>query len=283
MSVKIGLDELHFAEITEDENGYESYGIPQRIAGAITASLAINTAETQLRADGECIDTVTVFDGGTISINVCDIGADIAAKLLGARIDKNGVLVQAKENKPKAVAIGFRSLKSDGNYKFVWLYRVVFGVPATEHNTNGETVSFTTQRIEGKIYRRNRPDSVGESVWKTEFDTSNRITDMAAVMTSYSKNNILVQASQAMLAQANQSEQGVLHLLRGADDANGKALEKLSSGYRINRARDDYGRLMLYKVALYWFSHVYEPDEDYVYAENIQEAESAIRETDMTE
>ena len=283
MSTKIGLDELHFAAITEDENGYESYGVPQRIAGAITASLAINTAETQLRADGECIDTVTVFDGGTISINVCDIGADIAAKLLGARIDKNGVLVQAKENKPKAVAIGFRSLKSDGNYKFVWLYRVVFGVPATEHNTNGETVSFTTQRIEGKIYRRNRPDSVGESVWKTEFDTSNRITDMAAVMTSYSKNNILVQAAQAMLAQANENNQEPLGLLRSGDDASGKSLEKVSSGYRINRARDDYGRLMLYKVALYWFSHVYEPDEDYVYAENIQEAESAIRETDMTE
>ena len=214
MSVKIGLDELHFAAITEDANGYESYGIPQRIAGAITASLAINTTETQLRADGECIDTVTVFDGGTISINVCDIGADIAAKLLGARIDKNGVLVQAKENKPKAVAIGFRSLKSDGNYKFVWLYRVVFGVPASDHSTNGETVNFTTEKLEGKIYRRNRPDSVGESVWKTEFDTSNSITDMAEGMIPYSKNNILVQEGQAMLAQANSQSQNVLALLR---------------------------------------------------------------------
>ena len=74
-----------------------------------------------------------------------------------------------------------------------------------------------------------------------------------------------------------------MHLLRGADDANGKALEKLSSGYRINRARDDYGRLVLYKVALYWFSHVYEPDEDYNYAENIQAAESTIRDTDMAD
>ena len=168
----IGLNELHYAEITEDENGYESYGIPQRITGVINASLVINTSETQLRADGECIDTVTVFDGGTFGINVCDIGADIAAKFLGCRIDKNGVLIQAKENKPKAVAIGFRSLKSDGNYKFVWLYRVVFGVPATEHNTNGELVNFTTQRLEGKIYPRNRPDSVGENVWKAERDDS---------------------------------------------------------------------------------------------------------------
>ena len=40
-----------------------------------------------------------------------------------------------------------------------------------------------------------------------------RDTDMAAMMVEYSKNNILVQAGQSMLAQANQSTQGVLSLL----------------------------------------------------------------------
>ncbi len=40
-----------------------------------------------------------------------------------------------------------------------------------------------------------------------------RDTDMAKEMMSYTKNNILVQASQAMLAQANQLPQGVLKLL----------------------------------------------------------------------
>ncbi|MCR5097757.1 MAG: flagellin [Lachnospiraceae bacterium] len=41
-----------------------------------------------------------------------------------------------------------------------------------------------------------------------------RDTDMAAMMVEYSKNNILVQAGQSMLAQANQSTQGVLSLLQ---------------------------------------------------------------------
>ena len=40
-----------------------------------------------------------------------------------------------------------------------------------------------------------------------------RDTDMAAQMVEYSKNNILAQAGQSMLAQANQSTQGVLSLL----------------------------------------------------------------------
>jgi flagellin len=42
-----------------------------------------------------------------------------------------------------------------------------------------------------------------------------RDVDMAEEMTKFSKNNILAQAGQAMLAQANQSSQGVLQLLRG--------------------------------------------------------------------
>ena len=41
-----------------------------------------------------------------------------------------------------------------------------------------------------------------------------RDTDMAAEMVEYSKNNILAQAGQSMLAQANQSTQGVLSLLQ---------------------------------------------------------------------
>ena len=41
-----------------------------------------------------------------------------------------------------------------------------------------------------------------------------RDVDMAAEMVEFSKNNILAQAGQSMLAQANQSNQGVLSLLQ---------------------------------------------------------------------
>ena len=41
-----------------------------------------------------------------------------------------------------------------------------------------------------------------------------RDTDMAAAMVEFTRTNILVQAGQAMLAQANQLPQGVLQLLR---------------------------------------------------------------------
>ena len=54
-------------------------------------------------------------------------------------------------------------------------------------------------------------DNVVENT--TAAESQIRDTDMANTMVSYSKNNILAQAGQAMLAQANQSNQGVLSLL----------------------------------------------------------------------
>ncbi|MBR4515122.1 MAG: flagellin [Lachnospiraceae bacterium] len=47
----------------------------------------------------------------------------------------------------------------------------------------------------------------------TSAESQIRDTDMATEMTNYTKNNILQQAAQSMLAQANQSTQGVLSLL----------------------------------------------------------------------
>lgn len=54
-------------------------------------------------------------------------------------------------------------------------------------------------------------DSASENTQSAESRI--RDTDMASEMVNYSKNNILAQAGQSMLAQANQSTQGVLSLL----------------------------------------------------------------------
>lgn len=55
-------------------------------------------------------------------------------------------------------------------------------------------------------------DNVSENTQSAESRI--RDTDMASEMVQYSKNNILAQAGQSMLAQANQSTQGVLSLLQ---------------------------------------------------------------------
>lgn len=57
----------------------------------------------------------------------------------------------------------------------------------------------------------NNLDNVSENT--TSAESAIRDTDMATEMVKYSNNNILAQAGQSMLAQANQANQGVLSLL----------------------------------------------------------------------
>ena len=61
-------------------------------------------------------------------------------------------------------------------------------------------------------YTINNLENYSENL--TSAESNIRDTDMATEMVNYSKNNILQQAAQSMLAQANQSNQGVLSLLQ---------------------------------------------------------------------
>lgn len=61
-------------------------------------------------------------------------------------------------------------------------------------------------------YTINNLENYSENL--TSAESTIRDTDMASEMTNYTKNNILQQAAQSMLAQANQSTQGVLSLLQ---------------------------------------------------------------------
>jgi len=61
-------------------------------------------------------------------------------------------------------------------------------------------------------YTINNLENYSENL--TSAESTIRDTDMAAEMTNYTKTSILQQAAQSMLAQANQSTQGVLSLIQ---------------------------------------------------------------------
>lgn len=164
----IGLDKLYYAKITEDESGNETYGTPVQLAKAMTAELSVELAEATLYADDGAAEVIKEFQSGTLSLGVDDIGVDAASDLTGATIDENHVLVSRSEDGGGAVAIGFRAKKSTGKYKYFWLYRVKFGIPATNLTTKGESIEFSTPTIEGTVLRRNKADVSGKHPWKAE-------------------------------------------------------------------------------------------------------------------
>ena len=164
----IGLDKLYYSKITEAANGDETYANPVQLAKAISADLSVELAEAILYADDGAAEVVKEFKSGTLSLGVDDIGSQAAADLTGVTVDKNGVVVSAAEDSASPVAIGFRAKKSNGKYKYFWLYRVLFGIPATALATKGDSITFNTPTIEGTVMRRNKADSKGNHPWKTE-------------------------------------------------------------------------------------------------------------------
>lgn len=164
----IGLDKLYYAKITEAENGDETYGTPIQLAKAISADLSVELAEATLYADDGTAEVAKEFKSGTLSLGIDDIGNVAASDLTGATIDKNNVVVSASEDNGSPVAIGFRAKKANGKYRYFWLYRVVFGIPATNLATKGDSITFSTPTIEGTVLRRNKADTRGKHPWKAE-------------------------------------------------------------------------------------------------------------------
>ena len=166
----VGLDRLYYSKITEDVNGDETYGTPQLLAKAISADLEIELNEATLFADDSAAEIMKEFKSGKLSLGINDIVAAVAGDLVGAMIDDNGVMISQSEGLASPVAVGFRAKKSNGKYRYFWIYRVIFGIPATNLATKGDSITFNTPTIEGTIYNRNKIDGQGKHPWKAEVN-----------------------------------------------------------------------------------------------------------------
>ena len=108
-----------------------------------------------------------------------------------------------------ATTLGVKDLKVDGKDDTNALNAIETIKAALQKvSTQRSALGAIQNRLEHTIANL---DNVVENT--TAAESQIRDTDMATEMVKYSNNNILAQAGQAMLAQANQSNQGVLSLL----------------------------------------------------------------------
>ena len=134
---------------------------------------------------------------GSISFSL-HVGADSAAD--------NKIVVNI--DSMSAAGIGVKGLKVDTeDDATAAIDRIAEAVQKV--SSQRSTLGAVQNRLEHTIANL---DNVVENT--TSAESRIRDTDMAQEMVNYSKNNILAQAGQSMLAQANQSNQGVLSLLQ---------------------------------------------------------------------
>ena len=210
-----------YATVADFKTAYAGLDIAG--AGAATISKALDTATANTS------DTVTGTYTG--NLNSYKVGDDVNVKLaVGASGET------ALSNGSKALLLSFQvgadttsenkiSVTMDSmSAKSIGVDGIqVTGSDSTNADKAVDTISDAIKKVSkqrsalGAVQNRlehtiSNLDNVVENT--TSAESRIRDTDMAEEMVSYSKNNILMQAGQSMLAQANQQNQGVLSLLQ---------------------------------------------------------------------
>ena len=168
----LGLKDLYYAVCTEEE-GVETYDTPKKMAEAMTAGLSVEPATATLYADDALSESVQEFSSGTLTLGIKDLTPEVLAELLGQEVDQNNVVWAGKDDEPPFVAIGFRARKTGGRYRYVWLLKCKFNLPAENYETKGESITFNTPEIEASITARK-----SDGRWKADF--VGKETDTAA-------------------------------------------------------------------------------------------------------
>ena len=120
----VGLKNVVIVPLTEDTDTSHTYGELQLMAGAIEASITPENADPDVQyADDIEFDTLYPDPELTFSTSMADVPLAIQEMIFGNQIDDNGVLVRTASDRPPYFAVGFKSEKADGSYRYVWLYK----------------------------------------------------------------------------------------------------------------------------------------------------------------
>ena len=152
----VGLKNVVIAPLTEDTDASHTYGELQLVAGAIEATITPDNTDPDIQyADDIEFDVLYPDPELTFSTSMADVPLAIQEMIFGNQIDDNGVLVRTASDKPPYFAIGFKSEKSNGKFRYIWLYKVR-AKPVTENyaTKEGGTITRQTGEVEWTCIKR---------------------------------------------------------------------------------------------------------------------------------
>lgn len=178
MATRIGCDNLVYAKMTTEDTAETApaYGTVTKAPGVMSININPNGSLETLFADDGPMESASTLGRIEVEIQKNELTTQNKADLLGHEIDENGAVVYGDSDIPPYVAIGFRTLKSNGKYRHVWLYKGKFTEPEDNNETKGDSINFQSDTISGQFTKLNYAYTVnGKSVrpWKYELDGDN--------------------------------------------------------------------------------------------------------------
>jgi phi13 family phage major tail protein len=188
MATRIGCDNLVYALMETEDTAVSApvYGDVKSAPGVISVNINPNASQETLFADDGPMETATTLGKIDVEINKAELTTENKADLLGHNIDTNGGIVYGDSDVPPWVAIGFRTLKSNGKYRYVWLYKGKFTDPEDNNETKGDSINFQTDTIKGQFVKLNNQLTINSNkvrAWKYEIDADNASADATVIST----------------------------------------------------------------------------------------------------
>jgi phi13 family phage major tail protein len=149
----IGLSNFAYAIMTKDDNTGVTYNTPVVVPGVTEINIKPKTETATLYADDGPYDTASSLGDIEVEISLAELDLATQAALLGHTVS-NGVMVRKSTDAAPYVAIGFKSLKSNGKYRYVWLLKGKFVVPDQDHKTKQDKPDFQVPKITGTFVKR---------------------------------------------------------------------------------------------------------------------------------
>lgn len=186
MATRIGCDNLVYATMTTEDTASAPpvYGEVKQAIGVMSLNINPNGAQETLFADDGPMETASTLGRIEVEIKKNELTTENKADLLGHQIDAKGALVYGDSDIPPWVAIGFRTLKSNGNYRHVWLYKGKFTEPEDSNETKGDSINFQSDTINGQFTRLNYAYTINNKKvrpWKYELDQDHTSADATTI------------------------------------------------------------------------------------------------------
>lgn len=153
MSRQVGLKDIHIAILTEDTSSGTIYEKPEKLERAISAKITPKSNTENIYSDDAVEDVIAAFEGIDVEIELNQLSLTSRAKLQGAKIVK-GVLIENKNDIAPTIALGFKSKKTNGKYRYAWLLKGKFEITSDEYDTEGEKPAPKTAKLSGKFFAR---------------------------------------------------------------------------------------------------------------------------------
>jgi phi13 family phage major tail protein len=158
LGIQIGLKDLHVALLIKDDGEGVEYNPPLKLSKVMGAKMSVKRNTETLYADDGPVETISVLGEIEVEIELANLSVKEQALLLGHNVE-NGVLIRNAKDHAPYVAMGFRSLKSTGKYKYVWLYKGKFEIPDEEYQTKEDKPKFQTAKMKATFIRREFDDN----------------------------------------------------------------------------------------------------------------------------